>query len=129
MQKPTDAELEILQVLWQEGPSTVRQVNDILGRRRDIGYTTSLKLMQIMHEKGLVTRIEDGRTHIYAAAVAERDTQSYLLQEFVDQTFRGSAMNLVMQALGNHQEVSAEEIEAIKSLIAKMEQEQNNRPS
>ena len=123
MIKPTDSELEILQVLWAEGPCTVRQVNERLAERRDVGYTTTLKLMQIMHEKGLVSRKEDGRTHTYTAEVAEGDTQSLLVQELVDQAFRGQAMRLVMQALGNH-EASAEELDAIKALIAKMENEQ-----
>lgn len=145
--KPTESELEILQVLWEMGPSTVRTVNDRLndpknpprgGRRssgepREIGYTTTLKIMQIMHEKGLVTRQEDGRTHIYAAAVGESDTQSALLQQFVDSAFRGSAMKMVLQALGNH-EASPDELDEIKSLIAQLEQqsgepERTNPPS
>lgn len=120
MLKPTDSELEILQVLWAKGPSTVRQVNDLLNTRREIGYTTTLKLLQIMHEKGLASRTEEGRTHIYTAVAAERDTQSYLLQEFVDQAFRGSAMQLVLQALGNN-DASVEELDEIKALIAKIE--------
>lgn len=136
--KPTESELEILQLLWEMGPSTVRAVNDRLndpqktprgGRRagnepREVGYTTTLKIMQIMHEKGLVTRQEDGRTHIYAATVSESDTQSALLQQFVDSAFRGSAMKMVLQALGNH-EASAGELDEIKSLIAQLEQNQS----
>ncbi len=133
--KPTESELEILQLLWQLGPSTVRTVNEHLndpqnpprnGRRStgEVGYTTTLKIMQIMHEKGLVTRQEDGRTHLYTAVVSEQDTQSALLQQFVDSAFRGSAMKLVMQALGNH-EASQAEIDEIKDLIAQMEQNQS----
>lgn len=136
--KPTESELEILQLLWEMGPSTVRAVNDRLndpanpgrgGRRsgaepREVGYTTTLKIMQIMHEKGLVSRQEDGRTHIYAAAVSESETQSALLQQFVDAAFRGSAMKMVLQALGNH-EASADELDEIKSLIAQLEQNQS----
>lgn len=136
--RPTESELEILQLLWEMGPSTVRAVNDRLndpanpprgGRRagaepREVGYTTTLKIMQIMHDKGLVRRQEDGRTHIYAAAVSESDTQSALLQQFVDAAFRGSAMKLVLQALGNH-EASADELDEIKSLIAQLEQNQS----
>ncbi|MBV6440838.1 MAG: BlaI/MecI/CopY family transcriptional regulator [Haliscomenobacteraceae bacterium CHB4] len=135
--RPTDSELEILQILWEQGPSTVRTVNDLLNEQREsrksvpanvkpkesAGYTTTLKLMQIMFEKGLVTRKEEGRTHIYTAAVREKDTQSLLLQEFVDNAFRGNTARLVLQALGNH-EASAEELDEIKALIAQIEQQQ-----
>jgi predicted transcriptional regulator len=121
---PTDSELEILHILWQMGPSNVRAVNDRMNEQREVGYTTTLKMMQIMHEKGLVNRVEDGRTHTYTAAVTESGTQSLLLQEFVDQAFRGSTMKLVMQALGNH-EASSAELEAIKALIAQMEDGQS----
>lgn len=120
--KPTDSELEILQLLWELGPSTVRAVNERLNERRDVGYTTTLKLLQIMFEKGIVTRLEEGRTHTYTAAITETDTQTVLLQEFVDQAFRGSAMKMVMQALGNH-DASTEELDEIKALIAQMEQQ------
>ncbi|MBN8678182.1 MAG: BlaI/MecI/CopY family transcriptional regulator [Chitinophagales bacterium] len=127
--KPTDSELEILHILWEQGPSTVRTVNDLLNEQRrssqkakdSAGYTTTLKLMQIMFEKGLVSRQEDGRTHIYTAIVQESDTQDLLLQDFVDNAFRGSTARLVMQALGNH-EASSEELDEIKALIAKIEQ-------
>ncbi len=122
MVKPTDAELQILHVLWELGPSTVRTVNDRLNTLREVGYTTTLKIMQIMHaEKGLLNRQEDGRTHIYAAAVTREETQASLLQQFVDNTFRGSAMQLVMQALGNH-DASTAELDEIKALIAQLEQ-------
>lgn len=133
--KPTDSELEILHILWEQGPATVRTVNDLLNERRksglvarnaakqSAGYTTTLKLMQIMFEKGLVTREEDGRTHTYAAAVQEEDTQSLLLQQFVDNAFRGSTARLVMQALGSHEAI-AEELDEIKALIAQLENEQ-----
>lgn len=128
--KPTDSELEILHILWAQGPSTVRTVNDLLNEQRranqsakeSAGYTTTLKLMQIMFEKGLVTREEEGRTHAYTAVVRESDTQGLLLQQFVDNTFKGSTARLVMQALGNH-EASTEELDEIKALIAKIEQE------
>lgn len=121
--KPTDAELEILQVLWQSGPSSVRQVHEYLSDDRDTGYTTTLKLMQIMSEKGLVRRNTDARSHIYEAAIAETDVQQQLLRRFVDTAFRGSAMSLVMQALGQHQAVS-DELDQIKALIEQMEQKQ-----
>ena len=138
--KPTDSELEILHILWAQGPSTVRTVNDLLNEQRAsrkpaagllkprelTGYTTTLKLMQIMFDKGLVTRTEDGRTHVYAAAVREEDTQSLLLQQFVDNTFRGSAARLVLQALGNH-EASAAELDEIKALIALIENNKDRK--
>lgn len=122
--RPTEAELEILQVLWQLGPSPVRVVNEKLNedpaRQREVGYTTTLKLMQIMAEKGLVDRDTERRTHVYRAAVSEKDVQQRLLRKFLATTFRGSAAKLVMQALGSHR-ASQEELEEIKSLIERME--------
>lgn len=123
--KPTESELQILQILWQDGPSPVRYVNDLINEKRDtdkkiVGYTTTLKLMQLMLEKGLVERDTTTRTHIYKALVDETTTQQNLVDKFIDTTFRGSAMKLVMQALGNH-EASKEELDEIKKLIAKME--------
>lgn len=122
--KPTESELEILQILWEAGPSTVRQVNDRLNEQREVGYTTTLKLMQIMADKGLAQRDTESRTHIYRAAVSEKDTQRRLLEKFVDTAFRGSAMKLVVQALGNHR-ASSEELEEIKALIDRMEKERD----
>lgn len=121
--KPTDSELEILQVLWENGPSSVRFVNDQLSERKEVGYTTTLKLMQIMHEKSLVRRNTDAKSHIYEAAIERDATQRNLLGTFVDNVFSGSAMDLVMQALGNHK-ASADELSQIKALIEKMEQEE-----
>jgi len=123
--KPTEAELEILQILWEKGEATVRNVNESLNKKRDanlkeIGYSTTLKLMQLMHEKGLANRNEESRTHIYSAKVNEGVMQKALLEKFVDKTFRGSAMKMVMQALGNH-ETSKEELDEIKALISKIE--------
>jgi BlaI family transcriptional regulator, penicillinase repressor len=122
--KPTESELEILHILWQYGPSSVRFVNDKLNEKKsgEIGYTTTLKLMQIMADKGLVLRDTENRTHIYHAGVTESETQRRLLEKFVDTTFRGSAMKLVVQALGNHQ-ASQEELDEIKALIKKMEKD------
>jgi BlaI family transcriptional regulator, penicillinase repressor len=122
LSKPTDAELEILQVLWENGPSSVRFVNDELTEKREVGYTTTLKLMQIMYEKGLVTRNTDARSHIYEASIERDATQRNLLGTFVDNVFSGSAMSLVMQALGNHK-ASKDELDQIKALIEKMENE------
>lgn len=120
--KPTESELEILQILWKQGTATVRDVHAQLILNKDIRYTTTLKLMQIMTEKDLVTRDTSKRTHVYQANVGEEATQQKLLKQFTDLTFRGSAMRLVMQALGNH-DASQEELDAIKALIEKKEKE------
>ncbi len=118
--KPTDSELEILHILWENGPSSVRYINDMLNERRDVGYTTTLKLMQIMNEKGLVKRDTAAKTHIYIAVAKENDTKNNLVNDFVNVAFHGSAMNLVMQALGNTKS-SPEELEDLKALISKLE--------
>lgn len=120
--KPTEAELKILQILWEHGPSSVRFVNDKLNEEKEVGYTTTLKIMQIMSDKQLVVRNTDSRTHIYEPLVEEDVTQQQLLKKFVDATFRGSAMKLVMQALGNH-EASEDELQKIKDLIKQIESE------
>jgi len=120
--KPTDSELEILQVLWAKGPCTVRQVHDQLAQTKEVGYTTTLKLMQITHDKGLLSRTEEGRYHIYAAAIDESETQKQLLDRFVETAFRGSAAKMVMQALGNVN-ASKDELAEIQRLL-----EQLNRP-
>lgn len=118
--KPTDCELEILHILWEKGASSVRDINDLLNLRREVGYTTTLKLMQIMNEKGLVKRDTAAKTHIYKALVREKETKNNLISEFVNVAFQGSSMNLVMQALGNSTS-SAEELTELKTLIAKLE--------
>ncbi|GAB4001871.1 transcriptional repressor BlaI [Spirosoma daeguense] len=120
--KPTDAELEILHVLWANGPSTVRQVHETLSQSRDIGYTTALKLMQIMYEKGLLTREEDARSHTYTAAVQEEDIQRNLVDRFVETAFRGSASKLVMQVLGQHK-TSQKELDEIKALLNNLDRD------
>lgn len=122
--KPTESELEILQVLWANGPRTVRQVNEQLSQSREVGYTTTLKLMQIMHEKGLLSRTEEGRYHVYQALVSEEETQQHLLDRFVDTAFRGSAMKLVMQALGNSK-ATPQELVDLQRLIDNMNPENN----
>ena len=114
--RPTESELAILGVLWSNGPSTVRQVNDILSASRDTGYTTTLKLMQIMAEKGLVTRDERDRSHVYAAKLSQAQTQRQLVTDLVDRAFGGSAAALVLQALSAHQ-ASSEELGEIQRLI------------
>ena len=116
--RPTEAELAILHVLWASGPSTVRQVNERLSSAsRDIGYTTTLKLMQIMAEKGLVTREESDRTHVYAARASQDQTQRDLVSDLVNRAFGGSAAALVLQAL-SAQSASPAELEEIQQLIA-----------
>ena len=114
--KPTESELEILQVLWQKEKATVREVHETLIVSKDIGYTTTLKLMQIMNEKGLVERDDSARTHIYKAAANKENTQKFLLNRFISNLFGGSSSQLVMQALGS-QKVSTEELNQIQHLI------------
>ena len=112
--KPTDAELGILRVLWSRGPSTVRQVAEALGR--EAGYTTVLKLLQIMTEKGLVVRDEGARTHVYEAAYTQDQTQRQLVTDLLDRAFAGSAAKLVLQALAASK-TSPEELAEIKKLL------------
>lgn len=119
---PTAAELGILRVLWREGPSTVRRVLEALPGERTIGYTTVLKLLQIMHDKGLVTRDESTRTHVYRAAVAERQTERRLVADLLDRAFSGSLERLVMRALPEER-ATPEEAEEIRRLIRRLEEE------
>ncbi len=116
--KPTESELEILQVLWQKECATVRDVHEELAKSKDVGYTTTLKLMQIMHEKGLVKRDESMRTHVYQPIVNKEKTQKHLLNKMIDSLFGGSSTQLVLQALGSgDQKVSTEELEQLQTLI------------
>ena len=117
---PTETELAILQVLWSRGPSTVRDVHEALSHNRTTGYTTTLKLMQIMAEKGLVTRDESRRTHIYEAAGTPDRTRQQLVRSLLDRAFGGSAKALVMQALSAN-ETSAEELTEIRKLLDSLE--------
>jgi len=114
--KPTDAELALLRVLWERGPSTVRQIVDVLGK--DTGYTTALKLLQIMTEKGLVRRDETDRTHVYEAAFTQDETQRQLVSDLLDRAFGGSAAKLVLQALAARK-ATPEELAEIRKLIDK----------
>ena len=118
--KPTDAELEILNALWRQGPSTVKQVHDVMGE--ETGYTTTLKLLQNMTEKGLVIRDESQRAHVYQAKVAETDTQRQLLTGLLHKAFRGSTSQLVMQALASRR-ATREELAEIKKLIDQLARE------
>lgn len=118
---PTKSELEILQVLWKHGPSTVRFVNDTLNEmKRVVQYTSTLKLMQIMAEKKMLVRDETSMKHIYSPAVEEQKTKSVLLEKFVDAMYNGSASSLMLQLLGN-KKTSKKEIEAIKEIIQKLD--------
>jgi len=117
---PTDAELQILSVLWRNGPSTVRDVHEALAAVQDTGYTTVLKLMQIMAQKGFVERDETNRSHVYRAAITEEQAQKGLLGQLMDKAFSGSAAQLVMRAL-SMQPSSAVELDEIRSMIDEME--------
>ena len=114
--KPTESELEILQILWKKGNASVREVHEELLQTKEAGYTTTLKLMQIMHEKGLVKRDDSIKTHIYQPAVSKEKTQKHLLNKMIDTVFGGSPGELVMQALGNHK-ASVEELEEIQKIL------------
>jgi predicted transcriptional regulator len=118
--RPTDAELEILRVLWVRGPSTVREVHEALNKVRPAGYTTILKFMQIMTDKGLLRRNEDQRAHVYEARVPQAETQRMLVGELLDKAFEGSAANLLMQALAS-KPASAEELSTIRQLLDEYE--------
>ncbi len=136
--KPTDGELEILQVLWKRGSATVREINDVLNKQAGesddisttVGYTTTLKIMQIMADKGLLTRDESQRSHIYSAAVREDDVQSAFVSKMLTSVFRGSAMKLVQQALGTSKPSTAElkQIRALLDEELKAQSKTNNTP-
>lgn len=113
---PSNAELEILRILWKEGPQTVRVVHDVLRTERDIGYTTVLKTMQLMAEKKLVTRDESERSHVYAPAVEEKSIKRRLVSDLLDRAFDGSAAQLVMQALSD-KPASAEDLRKIRQML------------
>jgi len=119
--EPTKSELEILQVLWQHGPSTVRFVNDELNsQKREVNYTSTLKLMQIMLDKGLLKRDDTNMKHVYSPAEEENKTKSFLLGKFVDNMYDGSASKLMMQLLGN-KKTSKKEIDAIRELLKEID--------
>ncbi len=114
--KPTEGELEILQVLWEKGKATVREVHETILKSKEAGYTTTLKLMQIMFEKGLVIRDDSAKTHIYQASVSKEKTQSQFVGKMISSLFGGSSTQLVMQALGS-QSPSKEELVEIQQLL------------
>ncbi len=119
-QLPTDSELEILQILWENGPCTVRFVNDCINQKREVGYTSTLKTMQLMMDKDMLQREIVERIHYYTAAISEHLTQKELLTEFVHSAFRGSTSSLVMRMLGDG-EATQEEIKKIKEIIQTLE--------
>jgi len=122
--KPTASELEVLQILWKNGASTVKSVNDELNTNKIVGYTTTLKIMQIMYEKGLLDREKSGRSHIYKPVPQKDETQNVLLEKILETAFAGSASKLVMQALGRSK-TSKKEIEEIKEYLVKLERGNN----
>jgi len=117
--KPTESELEILQVLWAKGVASVREVHEELSKTKEAGYTTTLKLMQIMNEKGLVKRDDSFKSHLYEPAVSREKTQQRLLGKMINTLFGGSSTQLVIQALGNHQ-ASSDELEEIQRLLTEL---------
>jgi len=114
--KPTESELEILQVIWKKGQCTVRDVHEELAKNKDAGYTTTLKLMQIMHDKGLVERDTTAKTHLYKALISREQAQQTALDKILSTVFKGSTSDLVIQALGHHR-ASKDEIDAIKNYL------------
>lgn len=125
--RPTDGELAILRVLWERGPSTVRQVHDVLSRERPTAYTTALKLLQIMTEKGLVRRDDSDRSHVYHARLTEEQTQRQLVRDLMDRAFGGSAAKLVVQALAGR--ASEEDLSQIRKLIEARREGDDGRDS
>lgn len=119
--KPTDAEFTILNVLWQEGASTVRQVNEKLNLERRVGYTNTLKMMQIMHDKGMLARDESSRSHVYSPLMNPSDVRQDILQGLINTVFGGRMSNLLIQALGTYKP-SQKELEEIKSILNKFEE-------
>jgi predicted transcriptional regulator len=120
MNKPTEAELEILSILWELKEASVRQVHERLATTKDTGYTTTLKIMQIMHAKGILARDEESRTHIYRPVIKQGDTQKSLLKNLLETAFGGSSKSLVMQALGQ-EKPSKEEMDEIRAFLDNLE--------
>ncbi|OJW12850.1 BlaI/MecI/CopY family transcriptional regulator [Mucilaginibacter sp. 44-25] len=118
--KPTESELEILQIIWKKGQCSVRDVHDELAKSKDAGYTTTLKLMQIMHDKGLVERDTTSKTHLYKALITREQAQQGALDKILSTVFKGSTADLVIQALGQHR-ASKDEIDAIKNFLDQFE--------
>ena len=120
--KPTESELEILQVLWERDLASVREVHEDLQRSKDVGYTTTLKLMQIMHEKDLLTRDESSMTHIYSANLEEQKTKGVVLKKFVDAMYNGSVKSMMLELLGN-EKTTNKDWDTIKRLLNNLEED------
>lgn len=118
--RPTEKELEILRIIWEKNPASVKDVHEAMGGEKANGYTTILKLMQIMHEKGLVTRQKNGKQHLYAAVPTMENTRQQMVEKMIDTVFQGSAAQLVMSALGNGKS-SKEELAEIKKYLENLE--------
>jgi predicted transcriptional regulator len=118
--KPTESELEILQVIWKKGQCTVRDVHEELAKNKDAGYTTTLKLMQIMHDKGMVERDTTAKTHLYKSLITREQAQQTAIDKIISTVFKGSTSDLVIQALGHHR-ASKDEIDAIKDYLKQFE--------
>ncbi len=114
--KPTESELEILNILWDKGTATVREIHEVLEKQKPSGYTTTLKLMQIMFEKGMLTRKAQGKMHVYAAVIKREKAREQLMQKMIDTMFSGSTSQLIMQALGNHNS-SQKELDEITAYL------------
>jgi BlaI family penicillinase repressor len=119
--KPTESELEILQIIWEKGQCSVRDVHDVLEKTKDAGYTTTLKLMQIMHDKGLVERDTSAKTHLYKAVITREQAQNTAVNKILSTVFNGSSSQLIMQVLSNQQS-SKEELDMIKDYLNQLEQ-------
>ena len=122
---PSEAELEILQVLWEMEPATVKDIHEEIAKKKAVGYTTTLKQIQRMFDKGLVSRKRDGKSHVYSSKVGQHETQSNLFNKLLNTAFKGSAMKLAMHALGKSQP-SPEEIRQLRELLNKMEGGKND---
>lgn len=118
--EPTRGELEILQILWEQGPATVRQINEILGKKKDVQYTSTLKQMQVMAEKGLLKRNESQMTHVYSAVSREKEIKEHFLDRFLDLFYKGSPGNLIVQLLGK-KGISKQDVAYIKEQLKKMD--------
>ena len=119
--QPTKTELNILRILWKNGASTVREVHEALNQEEQSGYTTALKMLQVMHQKGLVNRDDSQRAHVYSSAVSKEETQTSFVSDIVNRLFDGSTSQLVMQALGNSPEADEEQLARIEALLSEIE--------
>lgn len=119
--RPTEAELAILSILWDRGPSTVRDVHEILNRKENTGYTTALKLLQVMHSKGLVQRDDSQRAHVYKPAMSKDFTQTQFVTDLVQRVFDGSPSELVLHALGTSRRATSEELAQIRAMLDELE--------